>query len=158
VQNPPSLSKYDTEKYKCQLHHSISKTVTLFALMIRAPGQLPCNLAPIVKKNFRSTMLCYSLYKEVILFPAPQCLMVRYRKGIRPNCPTSEKLEDGPSPEHGTEPADDRGRPPRAPTGTAVAQRSEAGQGILGDKEGKGIVSCGAVSCCTDSTQCMGGA
>jgi hypothetical protein len=29
------------------LHHSISKTVTLFALLLRAPGQLPCNLAPI---------------------------------------------------------------------------------------------------------------
>ena len=104
-------AKYETQKYKCQLHYSISKAVTLFALLLRAPGQLPCNVAPISTKNVRSTMLCYSLHKEVILCPAPQCIMVRYRKGIRLCCPTREKLEHGPPPEHGTKPADDRGRP-----------------------------------------------
>jgi hypothetical protein len=127
-----SHEKLHAEK-KCQFHHGISKPVTLFALLRRAPGQLPCNLAPIATKNVRSTMLCYSLHKEVILCPAPQCIMVRYRKGIRLSCPTREKLEHGPPPEHGTEPADG------TPTGTAVAQRSETGQGILGAKEGKGM-------------------
>ena len=104
-------TKYDTQKYKCQFHYSICKVVTLFALLRRAPGQLPCNVAPIATKNVRSTMLCYSLHKEVILCPAPQCIMVRYRKGIRLSCPTREKLEHGPPPEHGTEPADVRGGP-----------------------------------------------
>jgi hypothetical protein len=33
--------KNDTEKYKCQLHHSISKTVTLFALSARAAPMQP---------------------------------------------------------------------------------------------------------------------
>jgi hypothetical protein len=104
-------TKYDTEKYKCQLHHSISKTVTLFALLLRAPGQLPCNVGPFANKNVRSTIRCYSLYKEVIFCPAPQFITVRYRKGIRLSCPTREKLEHGPPPEHGTEPADGWGRP-----------------------------------------------
>jgi hypothetical protein len=76
-------TKNDTEKYKCQLHHSISKTVTLFALLLRASGQLPCYLAPIETKNVRSTILCYRLHKETILHPVPQCITVRYRKGIR---------------------------------------------------------------------------
>ncbi len=32
---------------------------------------------------------------------------------IRLTCSTHEKMEDGPSPEHGTEPSDDMGRPSR---------------------------------------------
>jgi hypothetical protein len=79
------------------------------------------------------------MYKEAILRPAPLCITVRYRKDIRLSCPTREKLEHGPSPEEGTEPVDDRVDLLNAPTGTAVAQRSEAGQGILGAKEGKGM-------------------
>ena len=84
-------------------------------------------------------MLSYSLYKEIILCPAPRCSTVRYRKGIRLSSPTCEELEHGPPPEHRTEPADGRGRSPKAPTGTAVAQLSEAGLGILGAKESKGM-------------------
>ena len=91
-------AKYDTQKYKCQFRYSISKVVTIFALLRRAPGQIPYNLVPIVTENVRSTMLCYSLHKEVILCPAPQCITVKYRKSIGLSCPTREKLQDGPPP------------------------------------------------------------
>ncbi len=94
-------TKSDTQKHKCQFHHSISQTVTLYPLLIRAPGQLPYNLVPIVKKRFRSTVSSDSFHKEVILCPVPQCITVRYRKGIGHICSTREKLH-GPPPEHGT--------------------------------------------------------
>jgi hypothetical protein len=56
-------------------------------------------------------MLCYSLHKEAILRPAPQCITVRYRKSNGLSCSTG---------------------PP------AISQRSEAGRGKLRSKSGRG--------------------
>ena len=79
-------------------------------------------------------MLCHNLHKEVILCRAPQCIMVRYRKGIRLSCPTREKLDHPSTGQNLLMAGDDL---LDAPTGTAVATWSETGQGILGTKEGK---------------------
>jgi hypothetical protein len=76
-------TKCDTQKYKCQFHHSIRKPVTLFPLFLRPSGQFYYNFAPIRKKNVGSTMFSSTFHKEVILGPLLQWITVqKMEKGM----------------------------------------------------------------------------
>ena len=97
-------------------------------------------------QNVRSTMFCYSLHKEAILRPAPQSLRSGTEKAMDSAARRARSCRMVRHPSTGWNLLMAGADRLDGDTDTAVvSQRSESGQGILGAKEGRGMLVWSAV-------------
>jgi hypothetical protein len=83
-----------------QYQRACSALCTAAASAREALMQLRCNREKERQKYYALLQLAQGGH------PPPCCITVRYRKSNGLSCPTREKLQHGPPPEHGTEPPD----------------------------------------------------